>query len=194
MSFFSSTPRICAPRLGRNACRRLLRSRSDLSKSICACAGASGGFDRVPYRAGTLRPMAAACTLGGGLDTSQPQSRMAPLHCRALGPYRAMGLVLDFRRLEANWGWVTYHYGRWVLTATSARFGCRATSGAPPGCSGGAVPNMSDGRRCRPKILSLSIGTSQLFGSSCAGRTSSRHGSFPSSCQCGSTVPSSARP
>src|SRR6478735_6536401 len=35
--------------------------------------------------------------------------------------------------VEANWGWVVYHYGRWALSAVSAGSGCQAMNGHPPG-------------------------------------------------------------
>jgi hypothetical protein len=80
---------------------------------------------------------------------------------------------------EANWGWVTFHYGRWISDRRWDGSGSRATNGGPAGCSGGTASNMSDGRRWRRMTSSSNIGSGPTSGSSCATAISYPHRASP---------------
>ena len=42
-------------------------------------------------------------------------ARLASIRIWTLGLYGRLGLVLGSDDVEANWGWVVYHYGRWAF-------------------------------------------------------------------------------
>ena len=52
-----------------------------------------------------------------------------------------------------NWGDVTYHYGRWVLTRAKAGSGFLDMSGDPPGWCGVRAAAISAGFPCRPATI-----------------------------------------
>ena len=87
---------------------------------------------------------------------------------------------------EADWGWVTYHYGRWAHDPRLGWFGCRATNGRRPGSTGATAATTSAGRRCRPMTRSTPMTRMRTTGGSCRCATSASR-----SCAatlCGATV------